>query len=329
MAVIAGAAVWEHFYAPPGEVLPRGIVIFFFASNTIMICAIVYFLLESFLKKQEELRAELRESLNNLRTTQSQLIQAEKMASLGQLTAGIAHEIQNPLNFVNNFSELNMELTEELKEELKKEHADPELLGELVTDLIENQKKIVHHGGRAASIIKGMLEHSRTGSGQLELTGINQLAEEFLHLAYHGQRAKDSTFYVRLHQDFTFGLPEIKVIPQDLGRVILNLLNNGFYATRKKVLHNIPGYEPTVTISTRQVSQYIHIIITDNGTGIPDDVKSNIFQPFFTTKPTGEGTGLGLSLSYDIITGAHGGTIEVESTLGEGSKFVIVLPVRR
>ncbi|NIJ52765.1 sensor histidine kinase [Dyadobacter arcticus] len=326
---IIGAACWEYFYGKPQHTLPRSIILMSFASNIILIFVILYALLESFLKKQQELRTELRESLTNLRTTQSQLIQAEKMASLGQLTAGIAHEIQNPLNFVNNFSELNTELTQEIQEEMSKPDADSVIIKELIRDLFDNQQKIVHHGQRASAIIKGMLEHSRSGTGQHELTDINHLAEEFLHLAYHGQRAKDSTFNARLVTSFAADMPKIKTISQDLGRVILNLLNNAFYATKKKTLSNVKDYNPTVWLSTAVAGNKVKISIKDNGTGIPEDVVKNIFQPFFTTKPTGEGTGLGLSLSYDIITGSHNGTIEVESVVGEGTEFVVTLPIRR
>jgi signal transduction histidine kinase len=321
---IVAATAWEYYYGSPQPALPRSIILLFFASNSISIFGILYILLESFLKKQEELRIELRRSLTNLRTTQAQLIQAEKMASLGQLTAGIAHEIQNPLNFVNNFSELNTELAQEIKDELAKPEADQELIRELVADLLENQGKVVHHGQRASTIIKGMLEHSRSGSGKHELAHINSLAEEFMHLAYHGQRAKDSTFSVRLVTSFQTDLPPIKVISQDLGRVILNLLSNAFYAAKKKPASET--YTPTVWLSTEREGATVRIRIRDNGIGIPEDVLTNIFQPFFTTKPTGEGTGLGLSLSYDIITGGHNGSIEVSSTLGTGTEFVITLP---
>ena len=324
---ITGAAVWEYYYGNEQPSLPRGIILSFFVIVFSAVCGIVYFLLESFLQKQEELRVELRQSLHNLRTTQAQLIQAEKMASLGQLTAGIAHEIQNPLNFVNNFTELNAELTQELIEELAKPVPDQQLIEELVKDLIYNQGKIVHHGKRATNIVKGMLEHSRTSIGKHQPTDINALVDEFLHLAYHGQRAKDNTFNVTLITDYGKDLPQIAVIPQDLGRVFLNLLNNAFYAVHKKTLSNSShNYQPTVWVSTKKAGKFIRISIKDNGTGIPENVKSNIFQPFFTTKPTGEGTGLGLSLSYDIVTGAHGGAIEVESKVGDGTEFVVSLP---
>ena len=322
------AALWEYFYGDAQPILPRSTILFFFASNIINVFGILYILLESFLKKQDELRIELRESLHNLRTTQSQLIQAEKMASLGQLTAGIAHEIQNPLNFVNNFSELNTELAQEIREELSKPDTDTELVHELMSDLFQNQEKIVHHGQRAATIIRGMLEHSRKGNGELELTNINQLVEEFRNLAYHGQRAKDGTFYARIITEYSTDIQQIRVIPQDLGRVILNLLNNAFYATKKQGILPIVDYHPTVWLRTEKVGDSIKISVRDNGTGIPENVVKRIFQPFFTTKPTGEGTGLGLSLSYDIITGGHGGSFEVKSTVGEGTEFCITLPAR-
>jgi two-component system, NtrC family, sensor kinase len=264
--------------------------------------------------------SELNQSLETLRATQTQLIQSEKLASLGELTAGIAHEIQNPLNFVNNFSELSVDLVKDLKDEMKKTDMDKEYIEELFTDLSQNQEKISHHGKRASSIVKGMLEHSRTSTGVKELTDINKLADEYLRLSYHGLRAKDKTFNADFTTDFDEKLPKINVITQDLGRVLLNLINNAFYAVNERRQNIIArneatsNYTPSVSVSTQLFDNQIIIKVADNGTGMPESVKAKIFQPFFTTKPTGQGTGLGLSLAYDIVTKGHGGTLEVKST---------------
>ncbi len=266
-------------------------------------------------------------ALEELKTTQNQLIQAEKMASLGELTAGIAHEIQNPLNFVNNFSEVSVELCQEINEELEKPDFDRTYIAEILSDLSQNQQKITHHGQRAASIVRGMLQHSRASNGQKELTDINALADEYLRLSYHGLRAKDKTFNADFKPDLAADLPKIAVIPQDFGRVLLNIVNNAFYAVQQKAKMGIEGYKPLVLIKTSKTNEDIVIKIIDNGGGMPESVKSKIFQPFFTTKPTGQGTGLGLSLSYDIITKGHAGTLEVESTEGEGTTFIIKLPI--
>ena len=265
-------------------------------------------------------------TLYQLQTTQTQLIQAEKMASLGELTAGIAHEIQNPLNFVNNFSEVSVELVGELREEETKADRDPELIGELLDDLTQNLQKITQHGHRASSIVKGMLEHSRASTGHREPTDINALADEYLKLAYHGLRAKDKNFNAYLVTNFKSDLELVNVVPQDIGRVLLNLYNNAFYATQQRSKQAETGYQPTVTVQTECVGEMVQIRVRDNGMGIPEAVKTKIFQPFFTTKPTGEGTGLGLSLSYDIITKGHGGTIKVTGVEGEGTEFVVSLP---
>jgi two-component system NtrC family sensor kinase len=270
--------------------------------------------------------AELQNTLTELRTTQAQLVQSEKMASLGELTAGIAHEIQNPLNFVNNFADVSAELLTELEDEQQKAERDLELEAELLADLKQNLLKISQHGGRAASIVRGMLEHSRTSSGERTPTDLNALADEYLRLAYHGLRAKDKTFNATLRPDFDPSLSPVRVISQDLGRVLLNLLNNAFYAVRQRQQTGEAGYQPTVSISTRNLGKEVELRVRDNGAGIPDAVKAKIFQPFFTTKPTGEGTGLGLSLSYDIVTQGHGGTLTVESEAGKGTEFVISLP---
>jgi two-component system, NtrC family, sensor kinase len=283
--------------------------------------------------QNETLERQVAERTAELKASQAQLIQSEKLASLGELTAGIAHEIQNPLNFVNNFSELSVDLAKELKEEIEKPEIDKEYVKELMGDLSTNQEKINHHGKRASSIVKGMLEHSRMSTGVKELTDINKLADEYLRLSYHGLRAKDKNFNSDFKTDFDENMPKIEVIPQDIGRVLLNLINNAFYAVHQrkqqpsKGLKTSEGYAPTVTLSTKNLDNQIIINIKDNGTGMPESVRAKIFQPFFTTKPTGEGTGLGLSLAYDIITKGHGGTIEVESVEGEGTTFVVKLPI--
>ena len=274
---------------------------------------------------------EIRQTLENLKATQTQLIQSEKMASLGELTAGIAHEIQNPLNFVNNFSEVSTEMILEIKEERtkQKEDRDEALLDEVIDDISKNLEKISLHGNRASSIVKGMLEHSRNTSGEKELTNINALADEYLKLTYHGLRAKDKSFNAEMKTDFDDNLPKIKVIPQDIGRVLLNLINNAFYAVNEKQKaesskQNAESYKPTVTISSKNLNGKVEITVSDNGNGIPQNIIDKIFQPFFTTKPTGKGTGLGLSLSYDIVK-AHGGELKVESIEGEGTEFIIQL----
>jgi two-component system, NtrC family, sensor kinase len=286
--------------------------------------------------KQKE---ELELTLSQLRTTQTQLIQSEKLASLGELTAGIAHEIQNPLNFVNNFSELSVDLVKELKEELEKPEKDWRLIDDLTNDLIQNQDKINHHGKRASNIVKSMLEHSRASTGTKELTDINALADEYLRLSYHGLRAKDKSFNASMITQFQESLPKITVIPQDIGRVLLNLINNAFYAVNQRSyqlasslkldassINESETYTPSVFVSTKQVKKTVEIRVKDNGTGMPESVKNKIFQPFFTTKPTGQGTGLGLSLSYDIVTKGHGGTLEVKTKEGEYTEFIITLP---
>lgn len=275
---------------------------------------------------------QLEVALEELQVTQNQLIQQEKLASLGELTAGIAHEIQNPLNFVNNFSEVSIELIEELKEELEKVTI-PEDSAAIIDDLVQNLQKISHHGKRASGIVKSMLEHSRTNSGEKQQVDINAMADEYLRLSFHGLRAKDKSFNSDFKLDLAENLPKITAMPQDLGRVFLNLCNNAFYAVQKKSqsAEKPADYKPMVTIATAKISEnkvaLIQIIISDNGTGIPDELKPKIFQPFFTTKPTGQGTGLGLSLSYDIVTKAHNGEIEVDSKEGIGTSFIIKLPL--
>ena len=295
------------------------------------------------LEKQVKIRtSELNKTLEHLKHTQNHLIQKEKMASLGELTAGIAHEIQNPLNFVNNFSEVSNELIDEMSDELT--NGDIEEAKAISADIKSNLEKINHHGKRAADIVKGMLEHSRNSSGEKVPTNINALADEYLKLAYQSQKAKDQSFNTTLETHFDPNLPKIEIIPQDIGRVLLNLINNAFYAVkeRSKRLERADStlgvggkdgkkvesdYIPTVSITTQlTANSQILITIKDNGIGIPDHIKDKIFQPFFTTKPTGQGIGLGLSLSYDIVE-AHGGELKVETKEGKGSEFMIVLPV--
>ena len=266
----------------------------------------------------------LENTLSNLQTTQSQLIQAEKMASLGELTAGIAHEIQNPLNFVNNFSEVSNELIDEMNEELDK--GDLEEAKAISLDIKQNLEKINHHGKRADNIVKGMLQHSRSSSGTKELTDINALADEYLRLAYHGLRAKDKSFNAELVTNFDNSIGSINIIPQDIGRVILNLITNAFYAVNEKKQRDTK-FKPIVAVSSKKSDKHITISVSDNGDGIPEKVKEKIFQPFFTTKPTGQGTGLGLSMSYDIVTKGHGGELQVESNEGEGTTFIINLKI--
>ena len=273
-------------------------------------------------KQKQRAKIKIEKAYDELKSTQAQLIQQEKMASLGELTAGIAHEIQNPLNFVNNFSEISNELIEEMKSEMTKgNHEDAKAI---VEDVKQNLEKINHHGKRADAIVKGMLQHSRSSSGKKESTDINALAEEYLRLAYHGMRAKDKAFTVTTKTEFDNNIGKINVVPQDMGRVILNLINNAFYAVLEKKKSAGIGYEPTVIVTTKKLGDKIEMIVRDNGEGIPQSIRNKIFQPFFTTKPTGQGTGLGLSLAYDIVK-AHGGEIKVETTEGQGTSFIILL----
>ncbi len=317
--------------------------------------------LEQKRKAIEETNDALTKSMAELKAAQAQLIQAEKMASLGELTAGIAHEIQNPLNFVNNFSEVSTELVDEMNDEMTKGNLED--AKQIAQDLKQNLEKINHHGQRAAAIVKGMLQHSRRSSGAKEPTDINALADEYLRLAYHGLRAKDKSFNATMKTDFDERIGLINIIPQDIGRVILNLITNAFYAVSEKqkafsqtpsslmlrpanTQHDAtaqqPGeiaYEPTVTVITKRKrsplgdlgvkgadGNIVEILVKDNGNGIPPNLIDKIFQPFFTTKPTGQGTGLGLSLSYDIVK-AHGGELKVETKEGEGTEFIIQLPI--
>jgi signal transduction histidine kinase len=272
------------------------------------------------LQSQKE---KIQNTLSELKATQSQLIQSEKMASLGELTAGIAHEIQNPLNFVNNFSEVNRELVTEMKAEIAKGNMNE--VKTIADDIEANEEKINHHGKRADAIVKNMLQHSRNNSGKKEPMDINALAEEYLRLAYHGLRAKNKSFNAFTKTDFDLSIGKVNVVPQEIGRVILNLINNAFYAVNDKKKQNIEGYEPIVSVSTKKLNDKVEIRIMDNGNGIPKNVVDKIFQPFFTTKPTGQGTGLGLSLSYDIVK-AHGGELNVKTKEEQGSEFIISLP---
>lgn len=271
-------------------------------------------------------KEELQETIKLLQTTQQQLIQSEKLASLGELTAGIAHEIQNPLNFVNNFSEVSVELIGEMGEELEKGNTEEVIA--IANDIKQNLEKIRHHGKRADGIVKGMLQHSRASSSAMELTDINVLADEYLRLAYHGLRAKDKSFNAELITHFEEPMTPVNMVPQDMGRVMLNLFNNAFYAVQKKQQSGIEGFKPTVEVTTARRGNELVVTVKDNGTGIPDDIRDKILQPFFTTKPTGEGTGLGLSLSYDIVVKAHGGKIDIDSKEGEYTAFTISIPAK-
>jgi len=268
-------------------------------------------------------------TLSELKSAQAQLIQSEKMASLGELTAGIAHEIQNPMNFVKNFSEVNSELIEELKTEL--ETGNGQRATEIADSIKDNEEKIIFHGKRADAIVKSMLQHSRIGSGKKEPTDINALADEYLRLAYHGLRAKDKSFNAKFETDFDPTIGSVEIVPQEIGRVILNLITNAFYAVTEKKKLQPENYEPVVTVTTKAVKPPlgglgVSISVRDNGNGIPQKVLDKIFQPFFTTKPTGQGTGLGLSMSYDIIK-AHGGELKVNTKEKEFAEFIILLPL--
>jgi two-component system, NtrC family, sensor kinase len=307
------------------------------SAFTLFVIAIFLFII---IRRKQKAKQKIESAFNQLKSTQAQLIQSEKMASLGELTAGIAHEIQNPLNFVNNFSEISSELIDEMNEELDK--ADIEEAKAISTDIKLNLKKINHHGKRADAIVKGMLQHSRSSNGTKEPTDINALAGEYLRLSYHGMLAKNNSrsageagFDAEYKTDFDPNLPKINIIPQDIGRVLLNLINNAFYAVHLTTQHaeslhqtsaEQPDYKPMVMVSTKNTGTHVEIRVKDNGPGIPSEIKDKIFQPFFTTKPTGQGTGLGLSLSYDIVK-AHGGKLKVETLEGEGTEFIVQLPV--
>jgi two-component system, NtrC family, sensor kinase len=300
--------------------------VFFIALASVLAITLAFILLlYRNIKQKQKANQALEKTLSDLKSAQAQLIQSEKMASLGELTAGIAHEIQNPLNFVNNFSDVNKELLSEMKDEMDKGNLDDAKA--LANDVIQNEEKINQHGKRADAIVKGMLQHSRTSSGVKEPTDVNALCDEYLRLAYHGLRAKDKNFNAKFETAFDNSIGKIHITPQDIGRVILNLINNAFYAVSEKQKQNIAGYEPTVVISSKKVEGKVEIKVKDNGTGIPQKIVDKIFQPFFTTKPTGQGTGLGLSLAYDIITKGHGGEIKLATKESEGSEFIILLPL--
>jgi signal transduction histidine kinase len=294
-----------------------------FLGSTFTLVTIVALLYFNNRQKQKS-KQKIEKAYSQLQSTQSQLIQSEKMASLGELTAGIAHEIQNPLNFVNNFSEVNDELTDELEEEARKGNLEGVLV--IAKDIKANQQKISHHGKRADGIVKGMLQHSRRGNGVKELVDINTLADEYLRLAYHGLRARDPSFNATMKTDFDEGLEKVAVVPQDMGRVLLNLITNAFYAVSERKKTAPDDYEPAILLSTKREGDRVLIRVSDNGSGIPHEVINKIFQPFFTTKPTGQGTGLGLSLSYDIVK-AHGGELTVLTEDGVGTEFIIQLPI--
>jgi signal transduction histidine kinase len=295
-------------------------------------CSTVFVLVSIFHIQKDKAVNELIGINQNLKKTQDQLIQSEKLASLGELTAGISHEIQNPLNFVNNFAEVTSELTEELAEESGKtvEKRDWDLERELLDDIRENLIKIGHHGSRASSIVQGMLEHSRARTDKKEPTDISTLADEYLRLAYHGLRAKDRAFNANFKTDFESGIPTILTFKQDIGRVLLNLINNAFQAVaekQKKITDENVSFNPEVIVKVFRRQEVVIITVSDNGMGIPDNIKEKILQPFYTTKPTGQGTGLGLSLAYDIVVKGHNGTLTFESQHTVGTTFSISLPI--
>jgi two-component system, NtrC family, sensor kinase len=312
------------------------------SQGRLFILSVIGFILYRNNQKEKKAKNQLQEknhiiekTLIELQSTQAQLIQSEKLASLGELTAGIAHEIQNPLNFVNNFAEVSAEMLVDMEEELDK--GDTQEVKAIAADLKSNLSKINHHGQRASSIVKGMLEHSRVATSRDAInrvsTDINALADEYLRLAYHGLRAKDNSFNAKIETHFDPDLPLVSVIPQDIGRVLLNLINNAFYAVHQRVTVGAPlagahvPYQPTVTISTQKTGDQIIIKVRDNGNGIPEAIRDKIFQPFFTTKPTGQGTGLGLSLAHDIVVQGHGGTLTVSSIPGATTTFELRLPL--
>jgi signal transduction histidine kinase len=312
---------WKTWWAYSAYAIILGILIFGF--DRFMRQRLIRIERERSQEKELKQAKEIEKAYKELKNTQAQLIQSEKMASLGELTAGIAHEIQNPLNFVNNFSELSHELLQEMKEELDK--GEIKEVKELSGDIEKNLEKISHHGKRASDIVKGMLQHSRAGGATKEPTDINNLADEYFRLAFHGLRAKDKSFSAKMESSFDEKLESVNVIPQDIGRVLLNVITNAFHVVSEKKKDAPEDYQPMVALSTKNFKDKIEIKVTDNGNGIPKKLIGKIFQPFFTTKPSGKGTGLGLSLSYDIVK-AHGGDLLVETKEGEGTTFTIHLP---
>lgn len=330
--IIVGFGFVYHFgLISIKEIPPQYDTVFEVSSITgFMLLAFVVVLVfrqiaENSLRRVDEKNTKLEEALMSLQAAQAQLVHSEKMASLGELTAGIAHEIQNPLNFINNFSDVSSELIDEMNEALEKGNAAE--AKDIAADIQHNLGKITHHGRRADAIVKGMLQHSRKSTSQKEPTDINALADEYLRLSYHGLRAKDKSFNATMQTAFDESIGKIPVIPQDMGRVLLNLFNNAFFAVQEQAKKSEGNYTPTVTVSTKKLAGKIEIKVLDNGTGISKNVQDKIFQPFFTTKPTGQGTGLGLSMAYDIITKEHGGSIQVHSSEGAGTDFTIALPV--
>jgi signal transduction histidine kinase len=273
----------------------------------------------------QQQKAQTENALRELKETQAQLVQREKMASLGELTAGIAHEIQNPLNFVNNFSEVSSELVDEMKGQLAMGNGQQAI--DIAEDIKQNLDKISQHGKRADAIVKGMLQHSSVTSGEKELTDINALVDEYLRLAYHGMRAKDKSFNAKLETKLDPSIVKLNVVPGEIGRVLLNLYNNAFYAVYEKQRMNGQEYEPAISVTTEKSNGKISITVKDNGNGIPEKVRSKVFQPFFTTKPAGQGTGLGLSLAYDIVTRGHGGELKMVTLENKGTEFIVSLPV--
>ena len=290
--------------------------------NAVLLALIFIVVVIRQIRAKNKANTELAKAMEELKSMQEQLVQREKLASLGQLTAGIAHEIQNPLNFVNNFADLSIELLEEVKES-----DDIEEIKEIAGDLIQNLTKIHHHGKRADSIVKNMLQHSRDQKSEKEATDLNELLKEFVNLAYHGLRATDKNFNCKIEPELDKSLPKLSLVKQDLGRVLLNMINNSFYSISKKIVASKDDYQPVLSVHTEVVNDKALIVIRDNGLGMSEDVKQKLFNPFFTTKPTGEGTGLGLSISHDIIVKLHGGSIEVDSKEGEYAEFKISLPI--
>ncbi|HEX8503847.1 MAG TPA: ATP-binding protein, partial [Hymenobacter sp.] len=325
----AMSIVRPFLYVPDSQYFYNVNLLLFFVT---LFVVVYFFRTENF--RQERLltlqNKTLAQSIEHLQTTQSQLVQQEKLASLGALTAGIAHEIQNPLNFVDNFSEVGLELVTELREALAQEPlsaSGKQALTQVLDDLTQTQQKVNEHADRASRIVKSMLLHSRANSGERQPADLNALCDEYLRLSYHGLRAVHKDFTADLLTDYNLRLGQVPVVAEDLGRVLLNLFNNAFYAMRKQAVQLPPGtYKPTVSVTTQRVANGVIIRVRDNGTGIPRDIQNKIFHPFFTTKPPGEGTGLGLSLSYDIISRGHGGTLTVESQEGVYTEFTVWLP---